>query len=392
MNTLRDSLRKEFSLEYLSYFGVQRIGFNDVNELKQISQNEKIDAAVVFVEETNPENINRLKELDIPIITVSSFALKEKIDKLNPEITIFDPNVPSKTYNAITSSKEQKKVIHKQTVQVQEKPVYKLKALIAEDNPINQKLLKTKLKSMGIEADTANNGLEAFNKYSMNPDKYDVIFMDVQMPIMDGVEATQEILEFEKEEEIPHTPIIAVTANVLKGDRERFIGAGMDDYIAKPIEQKELQRVVDNIIKHKYDQFTQETSQTEEVKTIEPIESVKETVETITAPENEKVIIAAESSFLVNYLKNVIKEEFEVARTLKDLDKKLDKNAKNVLIIEDEFNEADMQTLINSIKNDYPNIKIIVIGEREYQNIDGIISDLNPQTINDVINSIKGDK
>ena len=397
MNTYRDSLRKEFTLEYLSYFGIQRIGFNDASELKQISQNENINGVVVFYEETNPEQIEKLKSLDIPIITVSSFALKEKIDELNPEVTVFDPNVPSKTYNAVTSIKEQKVVVHKRKVQTAEKPIYKLKALIAEDNPINQKLLRTKLKSMGIEADTANNGLEAFNKYSMNPEKYDVIFMDVQMPIMDGVEATQEILEFEKEEEIPHTPIIAVTANVLKGDRERFIGAGMDDYISKPIEQKELQRVVDNIIKHKYENYptSYETEEAQEqiqvIKTEEPETIPSETKETQETKE-ENIVIAIESSFLLNYLKNILHENFEEARNLKELDKKLKKDAQNILIMEDEFSEADMQALINSIKNDYPNIKIIIIGETQYQNIDGIISDLNPETINTILKSVKGDK
>ncbi|WP_024790011.1 response regulator [Lebetimonas sp. JH292] len=94
--------------------------------------------------------------------------------------------------------------------------------------------------------------MEAFNKYSSNPQKYDVIFMDAQMPVMDGIEATQEILEFEEEEGINHIPIIVVTANVLKGDRERFLGAGMDDYISKPIKKEELLRVLENISKNKY--------------------------------------------------------------------------------------------------------------------------------------------
>ena len=366
LNTLKDTLRKEYSMEYLSYFGVQRIGFNNKEELNQIMQNENINAIVVFVEESSWENILSLKEIDLPIITISSFALKEKIDTLNPEITIFDPNMPTKTFNSITTSKEQKKVVHKQTTPQKEKQIYQLKALIAEDNPINQKLLKTKLKSMGIEADVANNGLEAFNKYSMNPEKYDIIFMDVQMPIMDGVEATQEIIEFEKEEELPHTPIIAVTANVLKGDRERFIGAGMDDYIAKPIEQKELERVIENVIKNKY---TPIEDQIQEVK-----------------PSNQKnIVIAAESHFLLNYIKSIINIDFKEATNLKELSKQLDTNAQNILIIEEDFNEADINTLIESIKKDFPNLKVYVIGEKEYKNADGIISDLNPQTLKQII-------
>ncbi|WP_457561359.1 ATP-binding protein, partial [Caminibacter sp.] len=394
MNTFRETYRKEFTIDYLTYFGIQRIGFNDVNELNKILNTEKIHAVLVFTEESNQDEVFKLKNLNIPIITVSSFSLKETIDKINPEITIYDPNVPSKTYNAIKTSQEQKVVIHKQKVK-EEKPVYKLKALIAEDNPINQKLLKTKLKSMGIEADTANNGLEAFNKYSMNPDKYDVIFMDVQMPIMDGVEATQEIIEFEKEEEIPHTPIIAVTANVLKGDRERFIGAGMDDYISKPIEQKELQRVIDNIIKHKYSNMlsSEQSNQTiqdnnVEIKEIKP-ENFQQPTE---SAKTSDVIIAAESTFLINYLKNLIDIPFETARNIKELDKKLKLNPHATLIIEEEFNDANLEVLINSIKQDYPDIKIFVIGETNYPNANDIISDLNPETIKKIIDKIKGNK
>ncbi len=398
MNTLRDSLRKEFTIEYLNYFGISRIGFNNIEELKKLIQNEKIDAVMIFMEESNLQGIEAIKETDIPIITVSSFSQKEKIDSINPEITIYDPNVPSKTYNAIVTSKEQKQITHKISTPIKEikKEVYNLRALIAEDNPINQKLLNTKLKSMGIECDTANNGLEAFNKYSMNPEKYDVIFMDVQMPIMDGVEATQEILEYEQEEEIPHTPIIAVTANVLKGDKERFIGAGMDDYISKPIEQKELERVLNSILQKKYaNDFVAHAEKTEnnipEIKTITPENSVDYSQDN-TTDNKQHIIVASESTFLFSYLKNIVNFDFDTATNIMELNKKLKKNSENVLIIEDEFNSADMQTLINTIKSEIPKIKIIVIGEKKYKNIDGIISDLNPENIKNILDNLKGTK
>jgi len=344
----------------------------------------------VFYEESDKDEILKLKTLNLPIIIISSFAFKEEIDKIDPEITIFDPNVPSKIYNAITTSKE-KKVITRIKRETKEKPIYQLKALIAEDNPINRKLLQTKLKSMGIESDTANNGLEVFNKYSMNPEKYDVIFMDIQMPVMDGVEATQEILEFEKEEEIPHTPIIAVTANVLKGDRERFLGAGMDDYISKPIETKELERVLENVAKHKYAEFEEiETENTKEENQI-PTSKIEENT-TTSSNNEEKIIIATESSFLLNYLKNVLDIDFDSAMQLNELNKKLNEHSNAIILIEDEFNDADMSLLIKSIKQVSLNVKIILIGDRHYDGVDDIIPDLNPEAIKNTINSIKGNK
>jgi CheY-like chemotaxis protein len=195
---------------------------------------EKIDAVLIFYDESDKIMINKLSNINIPKIFAASYAKKEEISAFNYTSAIFDPSMPTKIFKTLDSLNV-KTTASKSGIKKQEKGLYSLKVLIAEDNPINQKLLQTTLKKLGIESDIANNGLEAFNRYTINPNKYDVIFMDVQMPIMDGLEATQEILEFEQEEKIPHTPIIAVTANVLKGDREKFLGAGMDEYISKPM-------------------------------------------------------------------------------------------------------------------------------------------------------------
>ena len=81
---------------------------------------------------------------------------------------------------------------------------------------------------------TAINGLEAIEKFKT--EKYDLILMDENMPKLGGIAATKEILIIEKEKDLKHTPIISLTANALKGDKERFLKAGMDDYLSKPIE------------------------------------------------------------------------------------------------------------------------------------------------------------
>jgi len=123
------------------------------------------------------------------------------------------------------------------------------KALVAEDNLINQKLIKRTLEDIGFDVTLANNGLEAFEKRKNN--QFDVIFMDIQMPVLDGVEATQEILEYEEDYNVQHTPIIALTANALKGDRERFMGAGMDEYTTKPLVRSEIISLLNHFIGHK---------------------------------------------------------------------------------------------------------------------------------------------
>ncbi len=106
-----------------------------------------------------------------------------------------------------------------------------LRILLAEDNLVNQKLALRLLEQMGYRADLASNGAEAVE--SVNRQTYDVVFMDVQMPEMDGLEASRRINKAHSEGSRPH--IIAMTANAMQGDREMCLDAGMDDYITKPI-------------------------------------------------------------------------------------------------------------------------------------------------------------
>lgn len=108
-----------------------------------------------------------------------------------------------------------------------------IRILLAEDNLINQKVAQGLLRKLGISADIANDGLEVFSAYQSND--YDLILMDMQMPQMDGIEATQKIRKFELENSRPPIPIIAMTANAMQGDREICMNAGMTDYVSKPI-------------------------------------------------------------------------------------------------------------------------------------------------------------
>ncbi|MGD2089168.1 MAG: two-component regulator propeller domain-containing protein [Candidatus Aminicenantes bacterium] len=106
--------------------------------------------------------------------------------------------------------------------------------LVAEDNPINQKLANYLLTKAGYQVEMVSNGKEAVDLYRTNPDKFDIIFMDVQMPGMDGKEAAR-LLRTQGYREIP---IIALTAQAMKGDREKCLKAGMNDYISKPIKRE----------------------------------------------------------------------------------------------------------------------------------------------------------
>jgi len=118
-----------------------------------------------------------------------------------------------------------------------------LSILVAEDNPVNEKVLRSMLKQLGYWADFVHNGAEAVEAARSIP--YGVILMDCQMPEMDGYDATRRIRE-EEECDGRHTCIVAITANALAGDRERCLAAGMDCYLAKPVRRDALARLLEN--------------------------------------------------------------------------------------------------------------------------------------------------
>jgi len=122
---------------------------------------------------------------------------------------------------------------------------FKLRVLVADDNMINRKLIQIILEKLGLDVTLVENGEEAVKSYKDN--LFDIIFMDIQMPIMDGVEATKAILEYEREEKLDHVPIIALTANASPGDKDRYLNAGMDDYATKPLDVEVIKSLI-----HKY--------------------------------------------------------------------------------------------------------------------------------------------
>ncbi len=122
---------------------------------------------------------------------------------------------------------------------------FPLRILVAEDNEINQKLIQINLNKMGYNPTIVNNGQEALDQIKQN--KFDLIFMDVQMPVMDGVTATKEIVrKYGNAKPI----IIAVTANAMGNDKQSYITAGMDDYISKPFTAKEIEACLRNWYVH----------------------------------------------------------------------------------------------------------------------------------------------
>ena len=120
------------------------------------------------------------------------------------------------------------------------------KILIVEDNPLNMRLMRMTLRGKGYTLIEARNGEEALDKAVK--EKPDLIIMDMQLPTISGVEATQRL---RKIPELSRIPVIAVTAYAMKGDQEKFIEAGCDAYLSKPINTRELSGFIENMLKQR---------------------------------------------------------------------------------------------------------------------------------------------
>jgi signal transduction histidine kinase/ActR/RegA family two-component response regulator len=174
---------------------------------------------------------NRLIEMMNGDITVQSEEHKGSVFSVYLPCRLAQPSVPNASMDLKEHQWKGAKVLSAE---------HPLRILVAEDHPVNQQLMRAVLRQLGYEATLVENGrevLEAFKRHH-----YDLIFMDVQMPKMDGLTATRSLRRELPEEQTP--AIIAMTANALRGDREKYVAAGMDDYLAKPVQFNQIEEMI----------------------------------------------------------------------------------------------------------------------------------------------------
>ena len=252
-SSMKEKEQSKYLREYLDFYGVSYTSFQDIEELNRLEQQINYDLLFIdydFADENSLLNFSKSSEA--MILITKSYYMK-KIESLNLNIfkTLYEPLYTTKlksvleNYDASSFNEQKRKKIHHKFFD-EKSSKFAATALVAEDNVINQKLIKRTLEDLGLTVSLVNNGLEAFQKRKSG--KFDIIFMDIQMPILDGVEATQEILDYEEDYEMPHVPIIALTANALKGDRERFLSLGLDEYTTKPLVRSEIVSILNQFL------------------------------------------------------------------------------------------------------------------------------------------------
>ncbi len=147
-----------------------------------------------------------------------------------------------KQYDSEKADAEKTKIVTQYSIREEIK--HSLCVLLVEDNPVNQKLAKLMLAKGGYQVAVAGNGREAVEKFTASPNDFDLILMDIQMPEMDGIAATESI----RSKGFDTIPIVAMTAHAMKGDREMCLEAGMDDYITKPIRRETVFQMIEKWI------------------------------------------------------------------------------------------------------------------------------------------------
>ncbi|MGB0990329.1 MAG: ATP-binding protein [Halarcobacter sp.] len=182
-----------------------------------------------------------------PILILFDHEDEAKNFKLRAnEHTLVLPFYASKVNDALQELlRKTKQVVKPSKAEIEKK--YKANVLVAEDNSANQELISYILESMNIDYSIKENGQKALDEIKEN--KYDIILMDINMPILDGIESFKAIRKYEEEKLLKQIPIVALTANAVKGDKERFLSLGMNDYLSKPINTDELKKVFDKYLK-----------------------------------------------------------------------------------------------------------------------------------------------
>lgn len=369
--------------EYFQFFGPKVERFESIGDLKELEAKDICKNYWIDIDKAKQNIIEAIHHMDkSKLIVIANLTSRNKLEKLGIEQSnvIFKPITLSKLKNILSKSSDNKPTLESIEDEVVLETKFDADVLVTEDNMINQKLIKRILEEHGIRVDIANNGLESFEKRRNG--SYDLIFMDIQMPVMDGIEATREILDYEEDEELTHIPIVALTANALKGDRERFLAEGMDEYITKPIETTELLYILNRFLASKVSKQPKKPKPEKEkvVKKVvkkpatKPVAKVeakpvakavpKATPKPVAKPapiakKGKKILLAKkfllEKRVLAKVFDN-LKYEYDILSDMNILESKLQSDDYDIVF-------ADIDLINDSISNTIKNVAIILSGK-----------------------------
>ncbi len=355
--------------EYMDYYGAKLIPFNSPEELVRLIMKKRVDVAMIDADYATDDELMKMGKVPISCNVIIKSTLQKRIEalRIHCEKILYEPINISKTIACL------KEAVHHPTEKNKKQPVrldnigFNAVALVAEDNSINQKLIKRTLEDLGIKVILADNGLEAFEK--RRHEKVDIIFMDISMPVMDGVEATKEILDYEEDEGLLHVPIVALTANALKGDRERFLSEGLDDYTTKPLVKEEIISILRKFLGDKIYQKDEKGNVLSSSRNKDHEEENNQKESTSLEEESRKTvkgdkILALKKSLLEGKIFKKIAEEMGynviLADSEEDLFKKLDEEF-GLIFVDKEIEGLDIKQIRNKIDEMAPGAALVAI-------------------------------
>jgi len=369
--TSKNRLLTNQERRYMEYFG-SKAKIVNVKELKRV-KSDSFNLIVVNFTSLSKADFEYIKSQSIATVMIFPTRYRGRLSKYKTKnifptyepltITKFAKTLANaaKAFNIdIVESKSKKDI-----PSVKKSDKIRRDILIAEDNLINQKLLKTICENYGLNVKCAENGEEAVKLFKEEP--FDLIFMDIAMPVLDGVNATKQILEYEKEHNLSHTPVIAVTANALKGDKERFLNSGLDDYIAKPAKEADIKELL-----LKYGLSLDTKKDRVDTKVSSETDMLKSVSESANTKSYRDLLIIKKSKVETKIFEKVLKKSYESVDAVYELDKFFDllsKNRYKVVMVDKEIDGLDLRVLIDSVE-DRDNTSLLL-----FRSFDTIIDD-----------------
>jgi CheY-like chemotaxis protein len=343
---------------YFEYFGPKVSLFASVSELKDLNDSGSCMSYWVDIDNARQNILDSLHDIKkTELVIIANVTSRDKLEKLGAtqDNVLYKPVTLKKIRETLLreTSKEREEVRT-----VAEGVHFDARALVAEDNIINQKLIRHILEESGLKVEIANSGLEAIEKRRNK--EFDIIFMDIQMPEMDGIEAPHEILDYEEDEKMPHIPIIALTANALAGDRERLLNEGLDEYISKPLETSELLAVLNKFLRNKAAAVS-DTTYNPEPETKTALQDAKSEAKPMAETSEKKILIAKrsllEGRILAKVIKN-LKMDYEILDSTSDLTSEVVSGKYDILI-------ADRDLLPDDSSQIEESVAVIALSDRE---------------------------
>ena len=398
-NPDKKKLQENYLEEYFEFFGVNYQKFETVAELLKYQATTDYPVAFVDYDYTDSTILEKCTQSDTDVVVIAKSYYMKEVDSLGLDLfkVLYEPVTSRKVLVALDMviNKNAGRKVKKEAQFDVNRSRFDANVLVAEDNQINQKLIKRTLEDLGLTITLANNGLEAFEKRKNND--FDMIFMDIQMPVLDGVEATLEILEYEEDYNKPHTPIVALTANALKGDRERFLAAGMDEYTTKPLVRDAIISLLKQFIGHKIvtDDHAQINAASSETQS--RTQKVQESPAPQEVQKSNTLIVAKKTALenrILSDLATKLGTAVETANNYEDLKQKITTTPSSLIILDKELSGLDIKEISDTIRqsqNSHANIVLMhdknhTITQEEESLVNEVItSSMNKQILQTLI-------